>query len=383
MRLGRLSISSRTLRGLAAASVGLVLLGTALAAYAWPQMAVKTGVKHIVAQTHGSLSESALRAMVARMPRADASIAQRHDPHFAKKPWGLTPGWETLDLQGPAHLGFDPNEPEEAKRINAMLPSFVGAAEASKPFALPPGPDRARAQRCLTQAVYYEAATEPREGQEGVAQVILNRVRGGHGFANSVCGVVFQGCEFSFICDGSMARAPVAWAWKKAEEVATDALSGHVAAQVGTATHYHADYVMPNWAGNRLKLVQIGRHIFYRWRGMAGEPQAFNQRYAGREPVIDESRYMVNRFGGGAAAGSGMAELKANTQVIKTESGATRVTTIIGGPMAGRRKPVKDEISKINASLAKYEQDLGKPEAKSAPAVVAPKAAEPAAAAPH
>ena len=58
-----------------------------------------------------------------------------------------------------------------------------------------------------------------------MAQVILNRVRDPN-FPASVCGVVYQGaervtgCQFSFTCDGSLARPPVAWAWNQAESVA-------------------------------------------------------------------------------------------------------------------------------------------------------------------
>ena len=229
--------------------------------------------------------------------------------------------------------------------------------ETAKPFVLAAGTvERARAERCLTQAVYYEAATEPRDGQEGVAQVVLNRVRDPY-FPNSVCAVVFQGCQFSFVCDGSMAKTPVAWAWKRAEDVADHALNGYVATQVGTATHYHADYVMPDWSAAHVKLVQLGKQIFYRWRGAAGDIAAFVQRYAGAETAIQEASYRVNRFA--PSASTALAELKASTRVVTTESGATRVQTVLAGEtMAGRKRPDKDQVAKINASLANYERSL-------------------------
>src|SRR5690606_17840034 len=116
-------------------------------------------------------------------------------------------------------------------------------------------------------------------------------------YANSVCGVVFEGaerttgCQFSFACDGSLSQAPVAWAWDKARVVAERALAGHVARRVGTATHYHADYVRPWWAPTLNKLTQVGAHIFYRWKGVAGESAAFRQTYSGHEPLIDEARF--------------------------------------------------------------------------------------------
>jgi hypothetical protein len=106
--------------------------------------------------------------------------------------------------------------------------------------------------------------------------VILNRVRDLN-YPNSICGVVFEGadrttgCQFSFTCMGALAQAPVGWAWKRSQTVAERMLAGHVATKVGTATHYHADYVHPWWATTLNKLTQIGAHIFYRWKGLSGE----------------------------------------------------------------------------------------------------------------
>jgi hypothetical protein len=153
------------------------------------------------------------------------------------------------------------------------------------------GPERARALLCLTDAIYYEAALEPTEGQEAVAQIVLNRVR--HpAFPKSICGVVFQGstlatgCQFSFTCDGSMARPPIAPFWQRARAVAERALSGYVMAGVGEATHYHADYVLPGWAPTLVRLGQFGSQIFYRFPGPAGEPGSFHEAYGGGETRV-------------------------------------------------------------------------------------------------
>ncbi|GGD43265.1 cell wall hydrolase [Croceicoccus pelagius] len=153
-----------------------------------------------------------------------------------------------------------------------------------KPAAVP-----ANAERCLTQAIYYEAGFEPEDGKRAVAQVVLNRVS--HpAYPNSVCGVVYQGsdqrvCQFSFTCDGSLGRRPAAGAWAQAERVARSALAGHVEASVGSATHYHADYVVPRWAYSLGKVRQLGRHIFYRFNGSLGRSQAFSARYSAREMI--------------------------------------------------------------------------------------------------
>lgn len=159
--------------------------------------------------------------------------------------------------------------------------------------------DGYRALHCLTSAIYYEAANEPDDGQRAVAQVVLNRVR--HpAWPNSVCGVVYQGsertdmkCQFTFSCDGAMARRPSAAAWNRARQVAIDALSGKSYAPVGLATHYHTLAVRPHWAPSLHPVAVVGAHIFYRWRGNAGLPPAFADRYTGRELVSGPSPRLV------------------------------------------------------------------------------------------
>jgi len=151
------------------------------------------------------------------------------------------------------------------------------------------GLDRWRASQCLTAAIYYEAAREPDEGQRAVAQVVLNRVAHA-AFPKTVCGVVYQGsersgCQFSFACDGSMARRPMAQWWDRARRVAESALAGAVYAPVGLATHYHTSAVHPAWADSMSFLGTIGAHRFYRWSGTAGLPRAFAAVYAGGEPI--------------------------------------------------------------------------------------------------
>jgi hypothetical protein len=180
---------------------------------------------------------------------------------------------------------------DRAKLINAALPFAGGPVRAARPFDVS-GSDleQRRALLCLTQAVYYEAGFEPLEGQRAVAQVVLNRMR--HpAFPKSVCGVVYQSngrvCQFTFVCDGALNRAPAAAAWRRAEAIARAALDGYVAASVGSATHYHADYVAPRWAPLLAKVAQLGQHIFYRWPGAWGQPAAFTGRYIGepRDPA--------------------------------------------------------------------------------------------------
>ena len=187
--------------------------------------------------------------------------------------------------------------PEKAVEINREIPVSGAAGPAAAPFALLGANASARssALTCLSQAIYYEAGNETVEGQRGVAQVVLNRVR--HpAFPASVCGVVYQGstrptgCQFTFTCDGSLDRRPDLAGWDRARRVADAALAGFVAPSVGNATHYHANYVLPTWAHTLAKTDIIGAHLFYRWNGGWGQPGAFVQHYGGHEASADALR---------------------------------------------------------------------------------------------
>ncbi len=175
---------------------------------------------------------------------------------------------------------------EEARLINAAMPFTSGPIALARPFDIASDSlDHRRALLCLTQAVYYEAGFEPLAGRRAVAQVVLNRMR--HpAYPKSVCSVVYQRnstpvCQFSFVCDGALNRAPQATAWRQAHDIAAAALAGYVEPTVGSATHYHADYVSPRWAPMLAKVAKLGAHIFYRWPGAWGLPAAFSGRYIG------------------------------------------------------------------------------------------------------
>lgn len=351
------------------AALGVLSLGLSASAGPWTFGRDDTA-RAIVKATGGDLSETGLRRLAARMDPAAAALAARHDPSARPQPWGLTPGWESLDMRYRPKLEFQTINALQAQQLNASIPTVRGLLRQVQPFYLPvAAPEYSRALRCLTQAVYYEAALESTEGQQAVAQVVLNRVRDPN-YPNSVCGVVYEGaervtgCQFSFTCDGSLARAPVGWAWRRSESVARAALNGFVARQVGTATHYHADYVLPYWSPTLGKITQIGAHIFYRWRGTAGESAAFSQRYAGREPTINEAAFARPRVARGKDA-----LLQANaTTIVSPETGQTRVIATLGG----RRQPTRDDIAAINERLRAFEEAQGLARPRPAPAGVTP-----------
>ena len=177
-----------------------------------------------------------------------------------------------------------PVEPEMIAMPNAVRPSVTAAAKgaivpAVKPVIASEAPryasligaeDMSREQRCLAEAVYFEARSEPAAGQAAVAQVVLNRVKSGL-YPDSVCGVVYQnrhrylGCQFSFACEGKSLRVTESGPWKQAVKIALEVTEGKTyLPAVGDATHYHAKYVKPHWSRVFNKKDTIGQHIFYR-----------------------------------------------------------------------------------------------------------------------
>ena len=242
----------------------------------------------------GELTSRALSRLTASMDPAMIALANRFAGRAVEQatahaaPVAATPAVASAD--DASIIRLQDLSPEAARLWNARNPTVAGPIAAAQPFKLQTAGvlDETRAVDCLTAAVYYEAAMESLDGQRAVAQVVLNRMR--HpAFPKTVCGVVFQGstrktgCQFSFTCDGSLARRPSEAGWTRARQVAEAALNGYVMRQVGNATHYHANYVAPYWSPSLLKIGAIGAHIFYRWTGGWGQPPAFSGAYAGGE----------------------------------------------------------------------------------------------------
>ncbi|OXE35508.1 MAG: cell wall hydrolase [Phenylobacterium zucineum] len=340
---------------------------------------VQGGGENTSLQLHETFSETQFNQMILPMSAGARNLALHHLPGRRTDFWGRPIGWPILDFRQLPDLGFmlDPT-PDIAEAINALRPFSKLPSRPMPPFALAASTDdTARAVVCMTQAIYYEARLEPRLGQEAIAQVILNRLR--HpAYPKSVCGVVYQGaarstgCQFTFTCDGSMKGRPDMRLWREAETVARQALGGHVVREVGTATHYHAGYVVPYWAPTLVKVVKLGQHIFYRRTGPGGEPAAFNGAYEGTEALVSPSILASldlrtqGMFLHDAIPGT------ASRDVILGPSGEPRTYRIVG-PAAGlavpqyrqgglspsRRRPTPEEIQRINAALATIERGEG------------------------
>jgi hypothetical protein len=134
------------------------------------------------------------------------------------------------------------------------------------------GAEYDKAEKCLAQAIYFEARAEPVRGQQAVAQVVLNRVFSPY-YPKDVCSVVFQNahrhlsCQFTFACDGKPEAIRERGSWARANRIARQALHANVwLPEVAKATHYHATYVKPDWIRDMKVLVKHGVHIFYRPR---------------------------------------------------------------------------------------------------------------------
>lgn len=121
---------------------------------------------------------------------------------------------------------------------------------------------------CLALAVYFEARSEPLQGQAAVAQVVLNRVENPK-YPSTVCEVVTDGggrrhrCQFSYWCDGKEEVPRNRAAWRRAQVVAKLVSAGTLNSSVGNATHYHATYASPYWRNHLTYVATVGRHLFY------------------------------------------------------------------------------------------------------------------------
>jgi spore germination cell wall hydrolase CwlJ-like protein len=178
-----------------------------------------------------------------------------------------------------------PMEPEIIQATSLRIPSIALINTAPQPSApttsyairLPQldlsDPQTAkREMKCLAEAVYFEARSEPEAGQAAVAQVVINRAKSGL-YPTSICGVVYQNrhrykaCQFTFACEGKALTIREPEAWERASRIVQEVLEGNRYLQaVGSSTHYHADYVSPYWSRKLKRTDRIGRHIFYKLR---------------------------------------------------------------------------------------------------------------------
>lgn len=259
------------------ALVGLAIGCAYLGGTAAKATTVRAQAERIEGATAAGFTEEALAAAAGGLDESALAIARRHDRYTVA-------GGARRDRQAELLTARLEQLRGQSTDTGLRRASLTGPV-AAQPFRLGGALDASRDLDCLTQAAYYEARGEGRDGMRAVTQVVLNRVRHS-AFPNSVCGVVYQGagrrtgCQFSFTCDGSMRGRVNRAAWDRAREVASAALSGSVYAGVGTATHFHTTGVSPRWRHALVQVNQVGDHIFYRFGGRSGSSSAFT--YAAR-----------------------------------------------------------------------------------------------------
>ena len=155
-------------------------------------------------------------------------------------------------------------EPEEseAAAIEAAIPTASSLSELMANVDAPQS--MSRQLECLAGAIYFESRGEPIEGQLAVAQVIINRADSTV-FPSDYCGVITQRSQFSFVKNG---RIPTnrsnANAWERARKIARIAHEGMWDSEAGDSLYFHATYVRPRWARQKVARATIKSHIFYR-----------------------------------------------------------------------------------------------------------------------
>jgi Cell wall hydrolyses involved in spore germination len=208
-------------------------------------------------------------------PHDGSAITMRPAALNERLAQGATPAVsraEALSSTTPAQADGAPIEVSFSReQLRAPDVSVVSRSDGHPNYAaLLVGEHGVRERKCLAEAVYFEARSEPEEGQAAVAQVVLNRATSGL-YPASICGVVYQNrthyraCQFSFACEGKSLRVTEPESWKTAVRIANEVVDGKTyVSDVGDATHYHAKYVRPGWARRLVKMDTIGHHIFYK-----------------------------------------------------------------------------------------------------------------------
>ena len=98
-------------------------------------------------------------------------------------------------------------------------------------------------------------------GQLAVAEVILNRMKSGR-FPKSICSVVTQPGQFSFVRGGRVPVIANNAAYRTAVAVARVAIDDAWDSPAANAMYFHARRVSPGW--RMTKIAAIGNHVFYR-----------------------------------------------------------------------------------------------------------------------
>ncbi|HLL30846.1 MAG TPA: cell wall hydrolase [Allosphingosinicella sp.] len=192
-----------------------------------------------------SAGETAAKAPAAVTDQA-APASTMTDPSLFSKMWASVTSLVTPKPEAPAPEAASPAQP-----LADLVLAYAGTQTGD------------REMECLANAVYFEARSEPIEGQLAVAEVVLNRAASGR-YPTDLCAVITQKAQFSFIQGGRFPRADRdSQAWKKAVAIASIARQKLADTLPSSVLWYHATYVSPSWGKRLTRQTQIGLHIFY------------------------------------------------------------------------------------------------------------------------
>lgn len=214
-----------------------------------------------------------------------AESIERWQP--GEEPMIVAPGGPDPDLKVTASLPTPADEPSKTAERGESI-AAKGEVNADNQRAKTPAERlglfdekaRAKSEKCLADAVYFEARGEAVRGQIAVAQVVMNRTFSGF-YPTTVCGVVYQNkhrhlaCQFTFACDNNADVVREPDMWDRARKIAKAMLDGQLwLPEVAKSTHYHAYWVRPSWVNEMKKMYRFGVHTFYRPRAWGDGSEA-------------------------------------------------------------------------------------------------------------
>ena len=215
-------------------------------------------------------------ASVAAVGMTAATMLLLAEPGFASDlaadanlPALIAPGADAPVVAEQADLSIKADAPVESitEKTDEMpapesKPAPVTAESLAALVAATPRPaDLDPELRCLAGTVYFESRGESLVGQLAVAHVVINRAQSGR-FPKSLCGVVHQRSQFSFVRGGKMPAIREGAQWNNAIAIAQIARDGRWKNHAPGALFFHARYVSPGW--RKTRIAQIDNHIFYR-----------------------------------------------------------------------------------------------------------------------
>lgn len=173
-------------------------------------------------------------------------------------------GTQVLDLQSEVSLLRLENEGLVRRELEVRKKKLIQEIEAQDFELQQKKLELEHQEECMARNIYFEARGEPVEGQEAVADVVLNRVKSKY-YPDTICEVVYQEKQFSWTIDTEKTNKPLTVKnrlYRQALDIAKNKM--RKANIKIDATHYHTHGVDPIWNRNMKQVALIGGHRFFR-----------------------------------------------------------------------------------------------------------------------